>query len=285
MISKLILGTAQFGQNYGINNKSGQPSKYDTFEILDCANQKGINIIDTADAYGNASDIIGEYNQINPNAFKINTKFKIGDIEINNQLDIALNKLCVDKINTYFYHSFTDFIGFPESLDELVELREKKLIEKIGISVYDNDEFLEGINCKEINTIQIPFNLFDNYYQRGKLLELAKSKGKNIQVRSVYLQGLFFMNPSELPLNLQPLSKYIVQINKIASENKISINNLALQYAIMQSCIDNVIVGVDNISQLEENIQLLNQTIDINIKNEIDNIHILESELLYPKNW
>ena len=51
-ISHLILGTVQFGLNYGIANKTGKPSKEQVEEILLNAFDSGINALDTANAYG-----------------------------------------------------------------------------------------------------------------------------------------------------------------------------------------------------------------------------------------
>jgi len=42
--TKLILGTVQFGLNYGINNSVGKPSKIEVFNILDEAAIQGISL-------------------------------------------------------------------------------------------------------------------------------------------------------------------------------------------------------------------------------------------------
>ena len=44
-MSKLILGTVQFGINYGINNKIGKPSSNEIKKILDFSFERNINII------------------------------------------------------------------------------------------------------------------------------------------------------------------------------------------------------------------------------------------------
>ena len=51
-VSELCLGTVQFGMKYGINNKTGQPSEEACFEMMDLAISRGIQVIDTARAYG-----------------------------------------------------------------------------------------------------------------------------------------------------------------------------------------------------------------------------------------
>jgi aryl-alcohol dehydrogenase-like predicted oxidoreductase len=285
MTNKIILGTVQFGLNYGINNKTGQPSISDVFNILDFAKHNGINTIDTADAYGTASKIIGDYLKINPGTFWVNTKFKKSNIQVKKQLYNSLKDLKIDRVNVYFYHSFNDFILHPELLEELEELKNIGLINKIGVSVYDNNELKEAIACEAIDTIQLPFNLLDNYTQRGKLLEQAKLKGNEIQARSVFLQGLFFISPNELPSKLLPLKKYLKILLDITSSNQITVEELAVQYAINQPDIDYIVIGVDNLEQLEKNLIIARKNLRTKTIHIIDNINVAETELLYPKNW
>ncbi len=50
--NKLVLGTAQFGMDYGIANVGGKPLKKEVFRILDLAWEKGVRRFDTAPGYG-----------------------------------------------------------------------------------------------------------------------------------------------------------------------------------------------------------------------------------------
>jgi aryl-alcohol dehydrogenase-like predicted oxidoreductase len=76
--TNIILGTVQFGLDYGINNKNGQMSEEEVFDILDLAKSTGISYLDTAAAYGNSEERIGSYiAQKNDIFFKIITKFDL----------------------------------------------------------------------------------------------------------------------------------------------------------------------------------------------------------------
>jgi len=284
MIKKLILGTAQFGLNYGINNVYGKPSEQTVGSLLDYARTKGILILDTADAYGDASQIIGRYHQTRQK-FSINTKFKKGTSDLSAQLDASLKALNIDYVNVYFFHEFKDFISYPSVRNQLDELKKNGKIKKTGLSVYDNNEFLEAINSEYIDVIQIPFNLLDNYSKRGDLIMLAKKKGKELHVRSVFLQGLFFKKVSNLPLKIRPLGYYLNVLHKLADEINVSIEQLALGYVLQHSEIDNVIIGVDTMDQLKHNIEMIENKISEDIVKKIDKINVKETMLLYPKNW
>jgi len=282
---KLILGTVQFGLNYGISNNLDKPSEAQVKEILDYAYKHGLSILDTADAYGNASEVIGNYNIRSTNNFSINTKFKDGDIRLDKQLNDSLNKLNRKFINVYFFHSFNDFISNPNLKIQLLALKESGRIQKIGLSVYDNQEFLKACNSSFIDVIQFPFNLLDNYSKRKNLIDLAKGKRKELQIRSVFLQGLFFKSITKLPVKLKPLKQYLVRLNEIAKQENVSIEHLALCYALQQKDIDHIIIGVDSIDQLKTNIKLSQQMISNQAIDSVNQINVKGFDLLYPKNW
>ncbi len=283
--NKIILGTVQFGLNYGINNVESKPTKNKVYKMLDFATEHGIEILDTADAYGNASEIIGKYNAVYPERFLINTKFQAKGLQLSKQLEASFAKLQTNHVNTYFYHSFFDFVNYPAIQEELKILKMDGKINKVGISVYDNEEFKIAIDSDIIDTIQFPFNLLDNYYQRGELMTFAKERGKELQVRSVFLQGLFFKTLDSIPPKLTPLKPYLQLIHDLSNKYQFSIEQLALMYAIQQPAIDYIIIGVDNLEQLKQNMYICNQNFSDEIFEKINQIKVHETNLLYPKNW
>lgn len=284
-MAKIILGTVQFGVDYGINNPAGKPTRETVFKILANAYNSGICILDTAEGYGNAVDIIGAFHRASGMLFEVNTKFThIQGVSLLEKIETGIQKLGVTYIGTFFYHSYKDFISKRELREELLDLKRQKLVRRIGLSVYTNDELKIAIDDAAIDVIQMPFNLLDNYNERGKLLQRAKSKNKQIQVRSVFLQGLFFKNIDDLPAKLLPLSPYLNEVQAVA-DNNLSIEALCLQYAAAQGEIDEIIIGVDSEKQLADNINALNQPLSPQARAAVDKIKVKETALLYPYNW
>ena len=285
MNQKIILGTVQFGLNYGINNSFGQPSEKEVFDILDSAYNNGINCLDTADAYGNSIAIIGDYHSSRSSKFKILSKFKNArEGELAQIARESLNKLKIKQFEVYSYHSFTDYLLNQSLMEELKELKLKGLIRKIGISVYTNDELEKAIEDINIDVIQLPYNLLDNNNLRGVWIESAKEKSKQIHVRSIFLQGLFFMDFNRFPEKLSPLKPYIQKIKDFCLNESLSLQSLALSYALFNKNIDNVLIGVDNSSQFLTNIRSVqnNQKAFDFINNSV---LVKEIELLNPVNW
>ena len=150
---------------------------------------------------------------------------------------------------------------------------------------YTNEELEVVINDPLINIIQLPFNLFDNFNQRGELILKAKDKGKIIQVRSVFLQGLFFLDPKLLKGNLVELVNDLNFLNEIVSDFDISMSDLCLQYVLNFKEIDQIIIGVDSIEQLISNINAFKGKINSEIFDRVNSIYIRNNSLLYPYNW
>ena len=70
-MSKLGLGTVQFGINYGINSEFGKVKSKEVMKILNYAHIKNINYLDTAPSYGDSEKVLGTSKKSD---FKVVTK-------------------------------------------------------------------------------------------------------------------------------------------------------------------------------------------------------------------
>ncbi len=267
-MSKLILGTVQLGKEYGINSSS-KPSFNQALEILQYARENGIQTLDTAMNYGDAHKIIAEFNRSNK-PFSIITKTQDSRFHINSLLE----ELNIKRLKALLLHDAKDFLKFGVPSNAL-EAKEQDKAEFLGVSVYTNKEFKAAINHSAIDLIQLPFNLLDNWFLRGELIQAAKEKGKIIHTRSTYLQGLFFKEV--LPDNLIPLKPYLDEIKNHSKH----LQSLALNYPLSIPEIDGVLIGVDSLEQLKENLESPSGPTSFP-KIEIAQDHI---SLLNPVNW
>ena len=284
--SKLILGTVQMGMNYGVNNKYGKIPISECFDILDYAYENGINSIDTAEDYGDAHSIIGEYHAKSKNKFKINTKFSSSsNLDIDKKVNNYLKQLNINHIELIMFHNLKSYENNQRNIELLKEIKRKGLIKKVGVSVYRNEEIDYLLDDDDIDVIQLPFNLLDNDNLRLEKINKAKSKGKLIHTRSVYLQGMFFMDSQSENMIYEKLKKYLSLINSISIASEIPILNLALGYCLQHNKIDGVLIGVDSLNQLKSNINAINQTLNHQIIDQINKIKVHNKELLNPTNW
>ena len=101
LINKIILGTVQMGIPYGVNNIGGQISLENSISILNYAFENGIEILDSAEAYGDAHKVIGTFHEKFPTKkFKIITKLPHEiDVNIEEKVDKYLKDLNVYQLH------------------------------------------------------------------------------------------------------------------------------------------------------------------------------------------
>lgn len=283
-LERFILGTVQLGMPYGINNQLGQPSLSEANEIISEARNLGILKVDTADAYGQSSDILGA---VGVRELQVLSKF-IFSSELDSIASLARNSLGRLKTNylyAYSFHRFGDYATYS-NWSEVEQLKDQGLVKHIGISLYSNEELAQVIEDPHINLIQLPFNLLDNWSVRGDLLKKAADVGKIIHTRSIYLQGLFFRDVATLPASLEPIKPCLHRLQDIAKDARLSIAELCLGYVLSKTEIEGLVIGLESVEQLRGNAQIFNSVkIDKNVIREIEKIHVPTYELLNPGNW
>ncbi|MDP8213183.1 MAG: aldo/keto reductase [Candidatus Zapsychrus exili] len=285
-VSRIALGTVQFGQDYGIANNRGKILEKESYEILNYAKDVGVNCLDTACTYGDSESIIGEFLLKNKDSFNVVSKLSVdGDEDLEEIIGNSLKKLNMDSLYGYLLHRFEDFVEKEWLWNAFEGLKAKGLVSKIGFSLY-NTKDLDFILSKNINfdLIQVPYSIFDRRFER--YFNILKQKNVEIHVRSVFLQGLFFLDPNSLKGHLPKAKDHLNKIRDISQKNDISISALCLNYALLDEYIDKVVIGIDGLDHLRENIKNLNLFDKVcEIKEEIDKLSIEDEDILLPNKW
>lgn len=264
---KLCLGTVQFGMDYGIQGQ-GRPSETVVDEMLTYAFNQGINCLDTAAAYGNAEEVIGNFikkDKANLGNIQIVTKMPSRILENNSDkawTDVMLNyaehsikTLGVDKLYAYLFHHARHIFD-KKAVKALESVTESGLAQKIGVSVYSPEEAMKALEHSEIKVIQIPYNVFDQRLDQCGFFQKAKKIGVEIYARSTLLQGLLMMNPESLPERMYFASDYLKRFLRLCIEYDIPPLKAAVGYVSASPYIDYMVFGVDNKKQLAEYIML-----------------------------
>ena len=296
-LSRICLGTVQLGMDYGINNPDGKPSFEESRKIILAALENGITTFDTAPAYGDSEKIlgrcIGDSGEAKGDGVFISKLSamdwglplgKISD-RIRGSLDMTLNNLRISKLPIYLLHRFDD-IGRQDGfvLKELMTLKERGLVEKIGVSIYTPDEAEECLRIDDIEAIQVPFNLIDKRLLEIDFFRRAKARNKFVLVRSVFLQGLFFRKG--LPDQLKESRPYREKLEDLVREEGLSMAELALRYVLSFEEIDSILVGVEKLGQLLENIRISRKgPLPESIIKKINNLGTAPSHVIDPRQW
>jgi len=284
---KLVLGTVQLGLPYGINNTKGKPDQDEAFRILDQALDQGIRLLDTADAYGDATSVLGTYLHHNPlSNFDIVNKFIHNDEQtLDVKLKTALTLLHQRRLYAYMFHRFHDYSTKKNLLQNLKVFRNDGLIQRIGLSVYGVDELQIAIEDPDIDLIQLPLNPFDNSTHKKELLREGKNRGKEFHVRSIFLQGLLLKNPNDLTGNLIEFRESLEQFHQIRKRYDLSVLTTCLNYALHHQNVDFVLIGIENAEQLKQNVNAILPVFPESLAHELESINVLNRVLLNPGSW
>ena len=115
---KIVLGTAQFGADYGISNLGGKLKKADVFSILNEALTSGIDTLDTARVYGDSEEVIGEFSRLKKTDLNVVSKLPACmAVEAESLFQDSLRRLNAPKLYGYLIHDFASFSKDPAFWD------------------------------------------------------------------------------------------------------------------------------------------------------------------------
>ena len=257
---KLIIGSAQFGFNYGISNFL-RPNLKEQKKILDLATKNKISFIDTSPSYGNSETNLGKIGVKNFNIISKINKISKTQLESKNLQKIilkdikkTLQKLKIKKLYGLLLHDSSDLNG-KRGLDiysAMIEAKKQKLTKKIGVSIYDIS-LIEKILLKyNIDIIQVPFNIMDRRLLNKKILKHIKKKKIEIHIRSIFLQGLLLMKNINIDNYFRKWKKLFLSWEKYLKVKKVDAKSACINYALSIKEFDNVVIGVNNSDQLKE---------------------------------
>ena len=275
--NKIILGTAQFGQRYGVTN-TNIVTYSEIKKIISTCKKNKIKFIDTAQGYGDSEKILGS---LSLNKIKIITKIKIGTkTNIEKQINISRKKLRLKKLYCVLIHNCESLLK-KNGHDLFRKLKKRNLISKIGISIYDPKEFIK-LKKKgyRFDIIQIPYSIFDKRFSRNNILEDMKKTGAEIHARSIFLQGLLLEN-KKIPIKFKRWSTVWSKWNSFINKNNYKRSNVCLSFVLSNRYIDKIILGFSSNKEIKEillNFKKINfKLINKNFTNDI--------KLINPNYW
>jgi aryl-alcohol dehydrogenase-like predicted oxidoreductase len=283
---KLCLGTAQFGLDYGINNTGGKIPKEDVIKILNLAHDNGIIILDTASAYGNSEAVLGEGINQTGKKFQVITKFPVNtELRPLQWIDTSLGLLKEKKIYGYLFHNYSTFKDHPDYIEDFIRIKENGKTEKIGFSLYHPYEaeyiLKNNIPC---DIIQLPYNILDQRF--AYLFSELSNKEVEIYVRSVFLQGLFFIDPNKLDSHFDSVRDLLREIHQFAKDYSVNIAVLCLGFVYAQKDVANIVIGIDSLDNLRENISNYTLLESITVPyNLLKKLAVNDENIILPYNW
>jgi aryl-alcohol dehydrogenase-like predicted oxidoreductase len=286
-MSQLVLGTVQFGLDYGITNTAGEISDDSVVEMLEFAQSNGIHIFDTAADYGNSQQRLGQLAPANSSPGYV-TKFSLpadgSEPTSANIFQDSMKLLQAEHLYGVLFHKLSDLSDprFESTLNILRSARDAGRINRIGVSIYNLEDLKLALRVfPDIDLLQLPANILDlNLLESDEVLHLRKN-GVEVHVRSVFLQGLLLADPHQLESFFEPLKPALTQLNKIASDSGKNVLELVLAKIRQHDSVDAVVVGATTVLELEEITRGWNSGSDFN-DFELPSV---SQEILDPRKW
>ena len=260
-MQEIALGTANFGQTYGVANEIGQLSEVAIAKIIETARVHGIRTIDTAYSYGESLAILG---RVGVGDFEIISK--VGSIPsesedvariVTDQVLLTLEHLRNTKIKAMLVHNVDEILGphGEQIFCGLVEAKRRGLVEKIGVSIYDPISL--DLICRRfpIDLVQAPMNVFDNRIFDSGWLDRLSNAGIEVHSRSVFLQGLLLRKDAQLRAEFSNWREDFEQLGSWFSASTKTPLAKCVSHIKSFSQVSRLVVGVDTESQLMDVIE------------------------------
>ncbi|MFH1884103.1 MAG: aldo/keto reductase [Planctomycetota bacterium] len=293
-VSRLVLGTAQLGMDYGIANTTGQPDYNTARSIVKEAWESGICEFDTAQAYGQSERVLGRILKDLGIAddIKVITKFApdidhLDRIALNNALEMSLNNIGVELLYGLMLHREDMIDLWEKGLGEnLMDIVSSGKVKHIGVSVYSPERAVQVLNTEGISMVQLPANILDRRFEKTGAFELADEMGKTIYIRSIFLQGLVLLNKDQLPKNMKFASTVIEELDIHANRLRMSKTELALGYLKATKPNARILFGAETQQQVKINISIWEKHFRPDLFQELRHVFCsVDERILNPTLW
>jgi len=232
-VSKMSLGTVQFGLHYGIANDVGKPEESQSADMMNYALKNGVTSIDTARAYGDSEEIIGRFfkgysGEIPFISTKVPPYQNIDDIpglekHIIESVETSLQCLGLHKVDNIMLHNGVSLtINGDRTAQIMGDLIKRGYCDMVGASVYNASEIDKMLSYEQYTVTQIPMSIFDQRLINTGYVDKLSKRGYTVFVRSVFLQGLFFLDPEKItdPILLEHACPGILKLRDLAEKAK-----------------------------------------------------------------
>ncbi len=261
-VSAVALGTVELGMDYGIPSGDHRlPSAAQATALLHRALDLGVNLIDTAPAYGESERRIGAALAGRRSEYLIATKIANPPDDLHGDrlrawveasLAASLRALRTDRIDLLQIHSATlETIRRGELTMILVKLRDTGFVRAIGATTYGLEAARAALDDGRYDALQVAYSPLDRRLE-DCVLPALHDGGVDVIARSVLLKGALTSRAEHLPDALAELRRAVGRLADIAAKAHLTLPALAYRYVLAHPAVATALVGTSHIEELEE---------------------------------
>jgi aryl-alcohol dehydrogenase-like predicted oxidoreductase len=293
-VSPYALGALMFATSIG------NPDPDDSVRVIHKALDAGINLVDTADGYGDSEEIVGKALKGRRDSVVLATKFSraMGD-DPNRQgtsrrwimtaVEDSLRRLQTDHIDLYQIHRLDPTTDIEETLSALSDLVHAGKVRAIGSSTTPVSDIVEAQWVAErrglvrLRTEQPPYSILNRSIE-SEVLPIAQRYGMGVLVWGPLGQGLLtgrVRKGQQTDVRRARLFKAlsderrlaaVEQLITLAREAGLPMTHLAMAFAIAHPCVTSALLGPRTTEQLDDLIAGMDVTLTDEILDRIDEI-------------
>jgi aryl-alcohol dehydrogenase-like predicted oxidoreductase len=297
-VSEISLGTVEIGMPYGIaeNGHVAVPDESSAGRLLNHALDVGVNFIDTARAYGESEAIIGRALRNRRQEYFLTSKVvsphgqNSGVAQVRDlttaSVQESLRLLQTDYIDLMMIHCRAAEI-LPDQIvfETLLGFKDAGRIRKIGASVYGEEAPVAAINHGGFDCLQIAYSVLDRRLE-SRVFPLAEEMDVGLVARSVLLKGALSDRYRHLPAALAGLKTRVQQLETLASQQDMTLPELAYRYVISQKIPQTALVGTASIEELDQVIRFAESgPLSDDQITALRSMPMAEAHDLNPGNW
>ena len=160
--------------------------------------------------------------------------------------------------------------------------KDEGLVEKIGFSIYNPNELELLWDTFRPDIVQAPFNILDRRIKTSGWLQKLNKNGVEVQVRSIFLQGLLLMDPIERNKFFYKWHSIWSVLDSWLIDNNVSPIEASLGFVLSEKNINCIVVGVESKKHLNEIISISNNNYNFKLPEALS---INDVNLIEPVNW
>lgn len=252
-ITRLGISVAQVGLGGGTAPRS-RPPEAEARDILAIAHRGRLGVLDASGVYGRAEQILGDLIP-RPLSLRVvinSMRADRGPDYVEQEARASLRRLGVERADAIVVPSAGELFG-PHGLSlwtRLQALRDAGLFNKIGVSVHASDDPVGVAKRFKPDLVQAPASLLDQrLLADGALAEIA-AMGIEVQLRSIFLNGLLLLPPDRVPASLKGAAGRISRVRRMIAEGRSDPLQAALGFALSRPEADAVLVSPTTAAEL-----------------------------------
>ena len=247
----MVVGTAQWGIDYGITNDHGRLSEPELEALITLVTGCEIRHLDTAPAYGDAESRIGQH----ASGFLVQSKISVrgrGPEDLLGSVRSTTSALRDNQLHGLLVHDWSELTPSEQAMGVgvLEDLRAEGIVDRVGVSAYSAADVESGLmRFERMDLVQVPASVLDQRLAGHPAIDELRERGGVVQARSAYLQGLLVDASFDGLFGSHPdLVRWRALVESLAIDPVV----LALAFIREQAWIDELVVGSASARELAE---------------------------------